>query len=176
MTRAINIESIAKATSKSWDEWVAILNDAGGQDLPHASIAKLAVQHGATGWWAQSIAVAYEQHIGRRQPGQVSNGAFQTATSKTLPATMNDALEKWEALMANYKDHNGVAISRKPVVTTGKSSHYWRCGLADGTRVVVGISKKDEQKSLIAIAHENIASAKAAKQWRDYWKSLLATL
>ena len=43
------------------------------------------------GWWAQTAAVAYEQQIGRRVPGQLGDGTFQVSVSKTVPGSRRDS-------------------------------------------------------------------------------------
>lgn len=42
MTKPQNIAPIEKATHKSWEEWVRLLDDKNGRDLTHPEIVKLA--------------------------------------------------------------------------------------------------------------------------------------
>src|SRR2546427_12399558 len=41
------------------------------------------------------ITVSYEQHIGRREPGQSCEGDFPAAASRVLIGTLDEALERW---------------------------------------------------------------------------------
>src|SRR5262249_27451916 len=145
--------------------------------LSHKQIAQ-AVRHngGVTNWWAQTIAVAYEQHIERRRPGQKSDGKYQVAVSKTIDGTLDEALRKWLGVVTGRQDFAKVAIARTPATSRSPKFRYWRCGLSDGSRVNVGISQKDQGKAVIAIGHENLTSLNQIDRWRLFWKELLATL
>lgn len=62
-------ESVKKATGKTWDEWIKLLNKLGAKDMPHKDIASLIQEKSFikkskswlahrsfnVGWWAQSI-------------------------------------------------------------------------------------------------------------------------
>ena len=90
MVKPTNISAITKATNRPWDDWVAALDAAGAREMNHGDIAKQALKLmpepvEQKGWWAQGVAIAYEQHTGLRIPGQSSTGSFQTSTSKTFP-------------------------------------------------------------------------------------------
>ncbi len=98
MTRAANIPAIEKSTNIAWTEWLLFLESIGAKNLSHKEIAqhvhnKLKASHENSGWWAQGITVAYEQHIGRRKPGQTNDGFFQVAVSKTLAGTIIGAAD-----------------------------------------------------------------------------------
>lgn len=175
MTRAMNIEAIEKATGKSWGEWLKVLEDMQARELSHTEIAqKVSEQDGVTSWWAQTIAVAYEQHIGRRQPGQTSDGKYQVAVSRTVVGTLDEALGKWQAVVDGRRDFSGVAIARTPTTSGSDKFRYWHCGLSDGSRVHVGISQKEPGKSVIGLAHKSLKSPKQIDHWRTFWKSLRA--
>jgi hypothetical protein len=174
MTRAANTEGIEKATGKPWSEWLAYLDGIKASELTHAEIAQKVHEHGSPGWWAQTITVAYEQHIGRRTPGQTSNGKFQVGASKTIDSTMDEALERWVAVVKDYKKFDGVAVAREPLTSKKDKFRYWHCGLADGSRVSMSIYEKEPGKSVIGLGHENLESQADIERWRGFWKSLLA--
>ena len=72
--------------------WVAV-HGVGARDLTHHEIATnvLELLDGTIdnpAWWAQSIAVTYEQAIGRRIPGQRPDGTFQMSVSKATSLDM----------------------------------------------------------------------------------------
>lgn len=83
MIQPVNADAITKGTAQSWKEWLAFLEAINAHSMPHDEIARRVRETGdASGWWAQTIAVAYEQHIGRRVPGQASDGTFQVSRSQ----------------------------------------------------------------------------------------------
>jgi hypothetical protein len=176
MTKAIDIKAIEKGTGKSWDKWLAFLGSINASELPHKEIAQKVYDHGAGDWWAQSVTVAYEQHIGRRVPGQTSNGKFQVSVSKTVDGTKEEALEKWLAVVKGQNEFNGVTVAREPASSAGGTFRYWHCGLSDSSRVSVSIYEKAPGKSVVGLGHENLASADDVEPWRAHWKSLLGKI
>jgi uncharacterized protein YdhG (YjbR/CyaY superfamily) len=86
--KSLTNKAVIKATGKGWDKWFTLLGQEQADQLAHSEIAKLlSEQHNVDNWWAQSIAVEYERHLGKRQIGQVKDGTFQTAVSKPYPGT-----------------------------------------------------------------------------------------
>jgi hypothetical protein len=180
MTKPSNYASIEAATKRSWDEWVAYLEHAGAAALPHPEIATLvhAELKGKVdnpGWWAQSITVAYEQHIGRREPGQQNDGSYEVSVTKTLPGTKEDVYMLWVEAHGEAKDFNGFAVLG-PRTSVTPVRNYWRCDLDDGSSVAVATEQKAPGKAMISITHTKLTSADTKDKWRVYWKELLAKL
>jgi hypothetical protein len=174
MTRPANTEGLEKATGKNWDEWLNYLESINASELSHAEIAQKVYEHGSPGWWSQTITVAYEQYIGRREPGQTSNGKFQVGASKTVNGSMDEALEKWVAVVDGQKEFDGVAIAREPATSKSDKFRYWHCNLTDGSRISLSIYEKEPGKAMIGLGHENLSTKEDIERWREFWKSLLA--
>ena len=179
MTRPTNIEGIEKATGKNWDSWVASLNDAGAQDMTHKQIVRIAYKQigekASAGWWSQHVAVAYEQHIGRRQPGQRQDGTYEVTVSKTASGSMDDAMSSWLKLVDGMQEFNGVKIGEPKSSRTDKRRH-WGVPLEDGTRVDADVSKKDNTRALLAITHIRLKSPEEIEKQRAYWKEFIQKL
>ncbi|MFC7448845.1 hypothetical protein [Rhodococcus daqingensis] len=177
MTRPSNTDAIEKGTGRDWSEWIDLLDSAGAKGLPHNEIARLIQDEwGTTGWWAQSVTVAYEQQIGRRVPGQDCNGEFSVSVSKTLTGTMDEALSSWVTLVGGRTEFSDVAIFGDAAVSATEKWRYWRCTLEDGTRVGVTIHQKSPDRATLGIGHEKLESADAVEHWRPFWKTLVAEL
>lgn len=176
MTRPIDVSAIERNTGRTWPQWVALLDDLGAAELPHKEIARRLGDLAPSGWWAQSITVAYEQHIGRRVPGQNCHGEFSTSVTRTLPGTMDDALARWESATANRTDFDGVPVDGEPTVTRTDRWRYWRRRLADGTRVVVTISDKPGGRAGLAVTHEKLEARDDVDRWRAVWRAVVAEL
>ncbi|NKX54723.1 hypothetical protein [Arthrobacter mobilis] len=181
MTKASNTAAIEKATGTGWENWVEFLDGVGGQDLPHKEIAKHAHErlleaHPNAGWWAQSVTVAYEQHIGRRQPGQSCDGDFQVGVSKTFPGSMDEALEAWCTLVAGRGEFSGVPLEKEPATSSTEKWRYWRAALSDGSRVSLDIYQKAPGKAGMGINHTKLDSQEAVEHWRAYWRVLFKEL
>lgn len=180
MTKPINTEGIEKATGKPWSQWLETLDNLGAKELTHKEIArKLYDLLDGTidnhGWWAQGITVAYEQHIGRRAPGQRSDGTFEVSVSKTVLGTMDEAFSSWKKL-ADMNEYNGVTISGAPTMSETLKWRNWRVNLEDGTKVVVGINQKDSERAMIGLAHQKLDSSKSVEKWRSFWKEFFENL
>ncbi|KAA9394891.1 hypothetical protein FCK90_05005 [Kocuria coralli] len=176
--------AIEKATGLAWSEWARILDDAGGDDLPHNVLADAAYKAMPasvpnTGWWAQSVAVAYEQWIGRRIKGQAHDGTFQVSATRTLPGTMREVFDRWCEAAGDLGELDGLAVTDGPRTSgTGKRLH-WGVTFADGSRGSVDVSpkeSKDDPKVLVAASHVNLASPDDLERWRAIWKDRLKEL
>ena len=173
MAKELSRDAIASGSGRTWDEWVAYFESMDADALSHQELVTAASKAGAPPWWRQMIAVRYEQHIGRRAPGQDCDGNFSVSVSKTYAASLDDALRDWTVAMASRADLSGIEVTRGPDVSETEKWRYWRVGLADGSRVVVNISARSSDKSVISVQHEKLESDDEVDHWRSYWKSVL---
>lgn len=173
MTRPINTDSIEKATGKSWEQWVRELEDSGARQLSHADLARklydqLAGSLDNHGWWAQGITVAYEQHIGKRVPGQLANGLFELAVSKTAVASRHDLFRQVTEWFEKQNQLNGSAPLKPRSSQTPKRS-TWRCDFADGSKFSATI-EDNREKSKLVLSHTAIPTKQEADDWKDFWR------
>lgn len=187
MTQPQKAGAIAEATGITWADWCRLLDRADAPSLPHDRIAVVAADHiaacapgsaaaGNHEWWGQSVAIAYEQQIGRRVPGQTSRGDFQVAVTRTHAGDLDDALRVWLGLVAGRESFGGIQVDGGPRVSSTERWRYWRITLADGSRVSVDIGRKSTQKSTIGINHTRLETADQAEAWRGIWRGILAGL
>lgn len=177
MVRTMNVEALENGTGRKWTEIEDYLATIGADQLSHKEIARKLNDDGiVTGWWAQSVTVAYEQMTGRRIPGQDCNGEFSVSVSKTLNGTMDEALQKWQEHVGGAESFSAIDISRGPEVNSTEKWRYWRCGLTDGSRVNVNIYQKSEAKAALSIQHERLESTEQIEHWRTFWKAYIKDL
>ena len=170
-----NIKALETGTGQSWEYWLEFLESINARELPHDEIAVRINTHGANSWWSQGITVAYEQHIGRRIPGQTCDGDFQVTVSKTIGGNMDDALEIWLKRVEGMTEFNGVKVTREPTISQTEKWRYWRCGLEDKSNVSVNIqTKTGGEKSSLAINHDKIQEVGDLEKWRAFWKAFIA--
>ncbi|RKG52567.1 hypothetical protein D7X30_33730 [Corallococcus sp. AB011P] len=93
ITERITDASVKEATGRDWKAWMRALDKAGAAGLTHKQLAALVGREVESGWWQQSIAVAYEQAQGKRVVGETAATGFQVGVVRTLPMT---APELWE--------------------------------------------------------------------------------
>lgn len=182
MVKAQNTAAIAQATGRAWDEWVRELDEAGAQQMKHAQIAALAGEWmpagmESPGWWAQGVAVAYEQDRGLRVPGQSSDGSFTASASKTFSAgDRHAAFKAWLAKVDQRTQFNGVDVAEPPAQSSTEKWHYWRVRLEDGSRVSLGIADKGDGRAALGLEHSKLYSPEDIDRWKPYWQTLLAEL
>jgi hypothetical protein len=173
-TRATSTSKFKEQTGRSWEDWRDWLDGINASEMTHGEIAQRVLDRGGiSGWWSQSVTVAYEQHIGRRVPGQVAEGQFATSASKTVDGNLDDVLARFTDHMASLTELAGVRITRGPETSSSHKWRYWRCGLADGGVVSVTMYQKSPGKVAVGVKHDKIDSADRIEVWRDFWKQIL---
>lgn len=180
MTSPVNTAPLERATNRLWDEWVALLDAAGARELAHQEIVPLVIAEIDLDslynpwWWAQGVTIAYEQHIGRRIPGQRGDGTFAGSVSKTYPGSIDDALAAWQALVAGRTEFLGLRVEVDPTSSATEKWRYWRCGLEDGSKVSVIMNASAPGKSRIAVEHSKLISPEAIATSKLWWRELLS--
>lgn len=179
-TRGERVPAIERATGRPWDEWLAVFTAHGARSLSHTEIAGLALSTMPPGvaneeWWAQGVAIAFEQHVGLRVPGQSSTGSFRVSASRTLTLDRDAALESWATAYGAVAHHLGHTVTDRRSSRTDKRS-FWRFNLAGAGKVEVAATPKGEGKTTLAISQDGLPDGEQIEQWRAHWKAQLAAL
>lgn len=171
------IESIERATNRTWEEWLAFMDSIGAKDLNHHDIAtKVLEQLMATtespGWWAQSVTVAYEQYIGRRLPGQQPDGTFQTSVSRSTKLGMKQLMDAWTEFAAS--DQEIVDMTAGEARTSGTEKRLsWRAKLQDHTSVIVISEPKPDDSASIVVQHTGSPTQELNNEAKAKWLSIV---
>ncbi len=177
MTRATRIEPIERATKRTWEEWLAFMDSIGARELSHGQIASRVMAEldgviDSADWWAQGVTVAYEQHIGRRLPGQRADGTFQTSASKVTPFDMRELMDRWTAFAA--ADREVLDLIAGDVRISGTEKRItWRAKGKDGSAIVVSSEPKADGRASLVAQQTGLATHElnvAAKEW---WRGVL---
>lgn len=177
MVKASRIEPIEQATRRSWQQWLAFLDGIDAQNLDHADIAR-AVQTELEGnvdnasWWAQSVTVAYEQHIGRRLPGQRSDGTFQTSVSKATKLGMQELMDAWVAFAAIDPTVRAM-IAGEPRVRGTDKRMTWRVKAVDGSSILVTSEPKKDGEATIVASLTGLKSHESNVETKEAWADVL---
>ena len=150
------------------------LDGLGARELSHAELARLVNEQlkgmESSGWWAQGITVAYEQHTGKRVPGQLANGLFELAVSKSVASPRSElfpAIVRW---FESKKELNGSEPLKPRRTETPKRSN-WRCDFSDGSKFAATVEDAGE-KSKLVLSHTAIPTKQEADAWKTYWKGV----
>lgn len=91
----ISNEAVQAKTRKTWDEWFAILDDAGGREMGHKEVvAVLNNNYEISAWWQQSVTVAYEKARGMRQKHEMVD-VYLISKRVTLNAPLEMVFTAW---------------------------------------------------------------------------------
>lgn len=178
MTKSSNIAGIEEATGMAWEQWLKYFEGIGAKDSSHKEIAqkaydKMSSGQESRGWWSQSVSVAYEQHIGRRKPGQRSDGTYEVTVSKTIDGNMDEAMNYWTNLMSGKKEFAGVSLVDEASTSSTPKWRHWRVNLSDDTKLTVSATDKGEKKSILSVTNAKLKSSSDAERWRQYWREIL---
>jgi hypothetical protein len=184
MTTNARIEAVERATARSWDDWLRWMASIGAERLSHHEIASALITEldgmvDNLGWWAQATAVAYEQYVGRRVPGQRPDGTFQTSVSRSTSPGMEALIRAWTDFAAADQDVLDRMSGDVRVSGTANRITWWVKG-RDGTAyTVISEPRKDERASLVvqiigtATLDDNVA---AKETWTAITERFAATL
>jgi hypothetical protein len=145
----------------------------GAVDLDHQQIALRVYEElegtvEQLGWWTQAVTVAYEQHVGRRVPGQRPDGTFQTSVSRSTTLRMAELMERWTRFAAQDEAVRSVVTGDLRVSGTDRRI-TWRSKAVDGSSVVVTSEPRRNGTASLVAAQMGLPSAEANEEARRLW-------
>lgn len=167
----VSDEAVTAATGKAWDAWFAELDAAGAINMSHKEIvAYLSAHHDISGWWQQSIAVAYEKARGLREKHQKADG-FSVSASKTVAVPVDELYRAWEdgAQRARWL---GESFSVRRATPSKSMRITWN----DNTNLDVHFYAKGEQKSQVTLEHSKLPDRESAERQKAFWREALSRL
>ncbi len=174
-TAGVSDEAVQKATGKTWPEWFAVLDEAGGQQMTHKEIvAYVHSRHGVGPWWQQMVTVGYEQGRKQRQKGQMDEG-FQVSANKTVAVPIARLYAAWadEAQRAGWLGRRKLEVRK---ATPRKSMRItWGAG-KKASSVSVGFYAKGRAKSQVSLEHSKLPDAAGAEKMKLFWRKALEKL
>jgi hypothetical protein len=166
--------AVQRATGKTWDEWLALLDTWDASTRTHPEIARyLHETYAIDGWWAQSVTVGYERARGMRALHERPDGFFSVNASKTLPVPLERLFTAFVEETERARWLDGVALRLR----TSQPNKSARFDVLPGeTRLAVNVIAKGPQKASVQIQHERVPCAEEVERWRSLWKAQLARL
>jgi hypothetical protein len=164
-------EVVRARTGRTWAEWFALLDRAGGAALGHRELARLLAARHVSPWWSQMVAVEYERARGMRRVHE-SASDYAVSVSKTLG---------WK-LPQLYGLTARPAARRKwfPRGDFHPSSQtkdkYLRGPWKRGARLEIGFYARGAAKSQISVQVSRLARRADVASVRETWKAALTRL
>lgn len=192
----ISDEAVRDATGRDWAEWFAVLDDMGAREMDHRAIARALQDDGLvdSGWWAQSITVAYEKQTGQRVTGETADAGFQLGAQKTIavPAerawellTSPTGVEAWLGGPApglafepgeTVETENGYRLEVRTVDPGSRVRMRWTPPDRDDPTTLQIYVQDNGDRSAIRFHHEQLADADERDRMKTRWKGVLADL
>ncbi|CRK55618.1 hypothetical protein [Alloactinosynnema sp. L-07] len=167
-------EATRNGTGREREEWFALLDKWGATTRTHTQIARwLFETHGVTGWWAQSITVAYEQARGMREPGQRCDGKFAASVSKTMTVAPELATAAFTDEVLREQWLPDVDLTLRTVRPGKTVRALWPDGR---TQINMSVDVKGPDKVQVAVAIEKLEDAASAAEMREFWRERIADL
>ena len=169
----VTTAAVMKATGRTWDEWLKVLDRAGAKKMSHKEIAALlARKFDLTNWWNQMVTVGYEQARGLRKVNEQAAG-FAANASRTMAHALEKLFHAWHdpAIRSRWLKDAPVEVKRS---TRGKYVRMkWTQG---GSSVDVGFTAKGPGKTSVQVSHGKLKSAAEVARQKAFWKDALARL
>ena len=172
-TPRMSDEAVKTKTGKKWDQWFAILDNAGAKEMSHQDIVKfLNSKHDVGPWWQQMVTVTYEQARGLREKHEKPAG-YEVSVSRTVKiplAKLYKAVAN-ETSRTTWLSEDGLVVRK---ATANKSMRVtWKDGK---TSLEIDFYPKGDGKSQVVIQHSKLPDAKAAAKMKTFWGQALDRL
>ncbi|MGW7083590.1 hypothetical protein ACWGH2_08835 [Streptomyces sp. NPDC054871] len=177
ITEKLSDDALREATGKDWSQWFEVLDAWGATSRTHTEIARhVREEHAVDGWYAQSVAVGYEQERGLRQVGQSSTGEWRTSGSKTIEATAARVIEAFtdEEVRRHWLPDADLTLrTHRPAKSLTAD---FKDATGTTTRISVTLTVKAPEKTVVGIGHEKLRDAAEVAAYKVFWRERLTTL
>lgn len=200
----ISSEAVEKATGKGWDEWVEIIDKAGGAKMTHKDIAKMIDEKGwlanrslkSAGWWCQMITVGYEYAKNRRAVGETQEQGFEIGVQKMIYVPIDTlwnfivsskGIKLWLGDIDNlnlengykYKTKDGIEGEVRTIKKQERIRLTWKKREWDKPstlQLTLSCPRNTQDKTNLRFHQEKLTSKEQREQMRKHWQGVLEKL
>jgi uncharacterized protein YndB with AHSA1/START domain len=195
MINRVSSEAVAKATGKTWDEWIDYLDGEGGRDMTHKELVLLLKDRKLveSGWWQQMVTVGYEFARGSRVTGETADAGFEIGVQKTFPLdagaawkliTSPEGTKLWLGDVPDLKLVKGQAYTTSDGITgevrsvnEGRHLRLTRkLPKSSGPSTFQVSVVPAGNKTSIRVHHEKLAGENEREEMRNHWQGVLNRL
>lgn len=192
---AVTTESVFKATGKSWNQWIDILNKAGANTWTHKQITDfLKRKYKLSMWWQQGVSAGYEIFIDKRVPGRTLKGDYSITVTRTFPMaakklwqliSSEEGMSLWLRPLSKFKlkvgcsfETEGGAFGEVRTMRAGQRARLtWQeIDWNKSTTVQVWILPRTENKSVLVIQHEKLVDGRLRGPLRSHWEEAVGAV
>lgn len=191
----ISDEAVKKATGKTWEAWIALLDDEGAEELSHKEIAALLLDKGyiekGSEWWAQTVTVGYEYAKGRRVKGQTADAGFQVSLQRTIAV---EATRLWQFLTSpegltiwlgsglddlafaeghTYQTDEDTSGEIRSIYPGEKLRLTWQPSDWDNESTLQLYLQDKGDRTALRFHQEKLADSKQRSQMKEHWREVL---
>jgi len=191
----ISSEAVAKATGKTWSEWIIALDLAGAVQWDHKALVEyLAGTYQISPWWCQTIAMHYERMHRQRIVGQTASAGFEIGVQRTIMLAQSQlwdfiiserGIVLWLGDCAAFTRTVGSAYT-----TTGGTTGVFRvvnpphhlrltwqpAGSARASTLQIRLVPVKSEKTSLRFHQEQLADDATRTQMRRHWQEVLDSL
>jgi uncharacterized protein YndB with AHSA1/START domain len=190
-------EAVSKATGMGWDEWFALLDEAGAVEWDHRRMVAFLAESGLEKpWWQQMVSSTYERARGLKEVGETADAGFQVGVQRTIPVP---AEELWAFLSSPeglaiwlgelerlpeergepYRTADGTSGELRSVQPGARWRLTWQPPeLGDPTTLQVTLScpRNTRERTTLRFHHEKLSDSEHREAMRAHWKRVAAEL
>jgi len=192
MIDTVSDTSLKKHTGKIWKDWLAILTKAGAKNWSHQEIvAFLKTKHKQSNWWKQIIANGFEVSTGKRIAGQSLKGTYSATVTKSVRINQKVAwkwisseagIQTWLNPMSplvlkkgeTFEIEGGIFGEVRTLKVPERIRLSWRdLDWEKGTVVQLLVLKREKDRTMFAINHEGLKTARLKAEMRVHWRRVI---
>lgn len=185
--RTITDEAVRKATGQSWTHWFRVLDRWKAIEKGHTATARyLYEEHGLSGWWSQAVTVRHEIERRMRVVGQRGK-TYEMSVTRTVVASRSQCFEsfldpKKQSVWFTTKAKADLRVGGRYANADGDQGEFlaiqppkrlrftWEnAEHCPGTVVEVAFTAKGAAKTMVALTHGKLASAKDRESMKRGW-------
>ena len=171
-TPAISDDAVRSKTGKSWSQWLAIIDRAGGIEKSHKEIVGILKKYRLGGWWEQTVTVTYEQVRGLRKRHERPSG-YAVSVSRVINTGVPAAYNAWR----DQEIRTRWLGARRLTVRKATKNRSLRITWVDGTTSIdVSFYRKDRKKSQVTVDHHRLPDSRTAERMMLRWSKALDEL
>jgi len=168
----ISDAAVLKATGRTWEQWLAILDRFDAKKHGHkAAAAHIHQAHDCAPWWSQMVVVAYEQARGLRVKHQTAAG-FSVSATRVIAAPISKAFTAVTDPKRRASWLPGVKLESRKATARKYARFLFVSGArlsGEPTPLDMNFVSKGAARCQIAVQHSRLRTKRDAARMKAFW-------